>query len=98
MTELRVTESRSYLHESAKPVIAIWGMGMANDHHSPASLVRLLEWIQTVSISGIYVFAGTPSHWRTRDGDCDPDPAFSEVWRKVQNVSPWSHLPGLKVC
>ncbi|KAJ9126229.1 hypothetical protein QFC24_001953 [Naganishia onofrii] len=89
MTELRVTESLSYLHESAKPVIAIWGMGMANDHHSPASLVRLMEWIQTVSPSGIYVFAGTPSHWRTRDGDCDPDPAFSEVWRKVQNISPW---------
>lgn len=59
---------------------------MANDEHSPTSLVRLLEWIQAIAPNGMHVFAGSPSHWRTRDGDCDPDPNFSEVWRRVQNV------------
>lgn len=68
---------------------------MSNDQHSPASLVRLLEWIQALSPNGIYIFAGSPSHWRTRDGDCDPDPNFSEVWRRVQNVSlPILYLSG----
>lgn len=62
-------------------------MGMSNDQHSPASLVRLLEWIQALKPNGIHIFAGSPSHWRTRDGDCDPDSNFSEVWRRVQNVS-----------
>jgi hypothetical protein len=59
---------------------------MSNDNHSPASLVRLLDWIQGTVPNGAYIFAGSPSHWRTRDGDCDHDPAFEEVWRKVQNV------------
>lgn len=61
-------------------------MGMSNDNHSPASLVRLLDWIQGAFPNGAYIFAGSPSHWRTRDGDCDDDPAFVEVWRRVQNV------------
>ncbi|KAJ9101649.1 hypothetical protein QFC20_005181 [Naganishia adeliensis] len=89
LKDLRVTESPSYAHENGSPVLAIWGMGMANDNHSPASLVRLLEWIQAIAPNGLHVFAGSPSHWRTRDGDCDPDPNFSEVWRRVQNISPW---------
>lgn len=65
---------------------------MLNDSHSPASLVRLLEWIQAMASTGMYIFAGTPSHWRTRDGDCDPDPTFSEVWRRVHNVCLLCHL------
>ncbi|KAI5452587.1 hypothetical protein NCC49_000748 [Naganishia albida] len=89
LNDLRVTDSPAYLHENGSPVLAIWGMGMSNDHHSPASLVRLLEWIQALKPNGIHIFAGSPSHWRTRDGDCDPDSNFSEVWRRVQNISPW---------
>lgn len=62
-------------------------MGMKHEKHDPASLVRLLKWIQKITPGGVYIFAGTPSHWRTRDGDADADVAFDEVWQNVDCVS-----------
>jgi hypothetical protein len=61
-------------------------MGMGHENHDAASLVRLLKWMKDVSPRGAYIYAGSPSHWRTRDGDCDEDPAFDEVWRNVDCV------------
>lgn len=85
-------QSSAYLHDQGRPVIAIWGMGMSQEQHDVASLVRLIKWIKDVTPGGAYVFAGTPSHWRTRDGDCDTDPEFEEVWKVVDGVSDHSIL------
>lgn len=60
---------------------------MKHEKHNPLALVRLLRWIHEVSTEGAYIFAGCPSHWRTRDGDCDADPAFDQVWQNVDSVS-----------
>jgi len=68
------------------------GMGMAHEKHDAPSLARLLEWIKDTTPQGAYIFAGSPSHWRTRDGDCDADPDFDRVWRKVDCVSSNFHL------
>lgn len=76
-----------YLHEAGKPVIAIWGMGMSHDQHDPASLLRLIKWIKEVTPGGAYIFAGMPSHWRTRDGDADAREEFAELWRNIDCVS-----------
>lgn len=81
-------QSPAYLHERGRPVIAIWGMGMSNDAHDVESLIRLVRWIKQVTPGGAYVFAGTPSHWRTRDGDCDTRPEFDALWAEVDCVSP----------
>jgi hypothetical protein len=70
-------------------------MGMKHEKHDPVSLVRLLRWIKGASAESAYIFAGCPSHWRTRDGDCDANPAFDQVWQNVDSVGP-SLKPGSK--
>lgn len=65
-------------------------MGMSNDAHDVDSLIRLVRWIKQVTPGGAYVFAGTPSHWRTKDGDCDTRPEFDALWAEVDCVSPFS--------
>jgi len=69
------------------PFFDLKGMGMAHEKHDVESLIRLLEWIKDTTPQGAYIFAGSPSHWRTRDGDCDADPNFDRVWQKVDCVS-----------
>jgi hypothetical protein len=41
--------------------------------------------------NGVYLVGGTPNHWRTADGDADPDPGFKEVWMKeFDAIMPWT--------
>ncbi|KAH8082638.1 hypothetical protein HD553DRAFT_62746 [Filobasidium floriforme] len=89
MNDRKIFQDPMYLREAGRPVIAIWGMGMKHEKHDPVSLVRLLRWIKEASAESAYIFAGCPSHWRTRDGDCDANPAFDQVWQNVDSMSPW---------
>ena len=39
----------------------------------------------------MYLVGGTPTHWRTCDGDADRDPGFREVWlREFDAIMPWT--------
>ncbi|KAJ7323657.1 hypothetical protein DFH08DRAFT_969205 [Mycena albidolilacea] len=103
-----ILSSPAYLRERGRPVVALWGFGLS-DSRVDAALARAcfdaLRAIarQYASNTGgygqndgeIYIFAGTPSHWRTPGaGDAHVDPAWSALWLgqdgAVDAVSPWS--------
>jgi hypothetical protein len=68
------------------------GMGMKHNPQSAESLSRLLQWMHDFTPGGVYIFAGSPSHWRTRDGDCSEDEAYLKLWQQVDCVSCFGEL------
>ncbi|XP_006454960.1 hypothetical protein AGABI2DRAFT_114730 [Agaricus bisporus var. bisporus H97] len=86
-----VLDSPSYLKEKGKPVIVLWGFGFDGAGHSPALLRAIVAHFRTITPGGVYVMAGTPSQWRTSEGDADCNPEFLDVWlNDFDAISPWT--------
>lgn len=88
----RVLSSPAYLHDGARPVLALWGFGFAERGHTPALVRDVVRALRALTPGGaLYVMAGAPAHWRTGQGDADPDPGFLDVWlNEFDAISPWS--------
>ncbi|KAJ7660826.1 hypothetical protein DFH06DRAFT_1400198 [Mycena polygramma] len=86
--------SPAYLHERGRPVVGLWGLGLADspvDAETAREVFGALrriarEHYRNTGEGGgeggeIYIFAGVPSHWRTPgEGDAHADPAWADVW------------------
>ena len=83
----RVTNSPAYLHHKGKPVVAIWGFGFAGRSDTPQHAQQAIEWFKA---AGCTVMGGLPTHWRTLTGDAQTNPAWSNVFRSFDVISPWS--------
>lgn len=88
----RVLASPAYLHDGGAPVLALWGFGFAERGHTPALVRDVVRALRALTPGGkLYVMAGAPAHWRTGQGDADPDPGFLDVWlNEFDAISPWS--------
>ncbi|KAF8914765.1 hypothetical protein CPB85DRAFT_1560740 [Mucidula mucida] len=87
----RILTSPSYLHERGSPVLALWGFGMSDAHHTPGLVTAIMRSLRAMTPGGLYIYAGTPSNWRTLDGDMSRDEAWSDVWLgEVDAISPWT--------
>ncbi|MEM7699299.1 MAG: glycoside hydrolase family 71/99-like protein [Verrucomicrobiota bacterium] len=83
---------RSYLHLNGKPLIAIWGVGFADDREYDLErcewLIRLLknnpEW------GGFSIMLGVPYHWREGRGDSIDQEQLHKVLKLADVISPWS--------
>jgi hypothetical protein len=49
-----------------------------------------LELQRFFRAQGLTILGGTPAHWRTLDGDSYNQPAWTEVYRGYDVISPWS--------
>ncbi|KAI0367479.1 hypothetical protein BV20DRAFT_970442 [Pilatotrama ljubarskyi] len=86
-----VLDSPAYLREQGRPVVALWGFGMSDAHHSPAMVRAVARFIRDNTPGGAYIMAGVPAHWRTSVMDADPDPEFVKVWlEEFDAISPWT--------
>jgi len=83
----RVTNSPAYLHHNGKPVVAIWGFGFSGRSDTPQHAQQAIDWFKA---AGCTVMGGLPTHWRTLTGDAQTNPAWSNVFRSFDVVSPWS--------
>ncbi len=83
----RVTNSPAYLHHNGKPVVAIWGFGFNGRHDTPQHAQQAIDWFKA---AGCTVMGGLPTHWRTLTGDAQTNPAWSNVFRYFDVISPWS--------
>ncbi|KAF9017173.1 hypothetical protein BDZ89DRAFT_1074986 [Hymenopellis radicata] len=87
----RILTSPSYLHERGSPVLALWGFGMSDAHHTPGLVTSIMRSLRAMTPGGLYIYAGTPSNWRTLDGDMSRDEAWRNVWLgEVDAISPWT--------
>ena len=93
--ELKVTAHPGYLHHNGKPVLSIWGPGLKEDRHvphDPAAARELIEWFRSKAPAAYRVtyMGGTPSRWRTLTNDTRDEPGWTEVFRMMDVVQPWT--------
>ncbi|KAK7056928.1 hypothetical protein VNI00_002646 [Paramarasmius palmivorus] len=86
-----VLDSPSYLREQGRAVVCLWGFGFAARNHDPDVVKVIVSYIRKTTPGGAYIIAGVPSHWRTSDGDADPNPEFLDLWlNEVDAILPWT--------
>ena len=83
----RVTSSSAYLRHNGKPVVAIWGFGFSGRLDSPQQAQQTIDWFKA---AGCTVMGGLPTNWRTLTGDAQSDPAWANVFRSFDVISPWT--------
>ncbi len=82
-----VTNSPSYLHHNGKPVVAIWGFGFSGRDDTPEQAQAAINWFKA---AGCTVMGGLPTNWRTLNNDAQSNPAWSNVFRQFDVISPWA--------
>jgi hypothetical protein len=90
--QMQITKDPAYLHQSGKPVVAVWGFGF-NDGRRYTSkegleLVKFLK--DDPHYGGCTVMLGVPTYWRTLSRDCANDETLHELILKADIVSPWT--------
>ncbi|MBK7927668.1 MAG: hypothetical protein IPJ98_09275 [Bryobacterales bacterium] len=93
--ELKITAHPGYLHHNGKPVLSIWGPGLHEDRHvphDPAVAHQMIDWFRAGAPPAYRVtyMGGTPSRWRTLTNDARPDPGWSDAYRRMDVVQPWT--------
>jgi hypothetical protein len=90
--ELNLTQSTAYLRDQGKPVLQIWGFGFSDRPGEPEAVAELLTELREgrSGLPAVTLVGGVPTHWRTLDGDSKRDPAWAQVYRRFDVISPWS--------
>ncbi|KIJ14829.1 hypothetical protein PAXINDRAFT_169514 [Paxillus involutus ATCC 200175] len=87
----RLLDSRNYLRENGKPVVALWGFGFNERNHTPDLVRSIVNFFRSNTPGGVYLVAGVPGYWRTSDSDADRNPEFVRVWTECFDaLSPWT--------
>ncbi|NQX02689.1 xylosidase/arabinosidase [bacterium] len=78
----------AYLHHEGKPLVAIWGIGFNDGRDYTLQECRaLLEFFKA---DGCSVMLGVPTGWRDQDRDATTDPAFHDLLKLADVISPWT--------
>eukprot|EP01062_Namystynia_karyoxenos_P044145 TRINITY_DN3240_c0_g1_i1.p1 TRINITY_DN3240_c0_g1~~TRINITY_DN3240_c0_g1_i1.p1 ORF type:complete len:553 (+),score=171.91 TRINITY_DN3240_c0_g1_i1:88-1746(+) len=80
------TKQKQYLHEGGKPVVCIFGLGLANHKPMPAAAdaVALIEWLKERA----WVIGSGPYYWRT--GGHDALKNYDSVHAAFDSILPWA--------
>lgn len=92
LADAGIRDDLTYIHYKGKPVVAVWGIGF-NDGRSYTltECAELVDFLQNdPSYGGNAVLAGVPYNWRRLQGDSIRDPAFHNLLRTVDILSPWA--------
>jgi hypothetical protein len=84
----RLGEDPAYLHHRGKPLLAVWGVGFADQR--PYSLQDCRGLIEALRGQGFALMLGVPCYWRTLDRDAAADPALLDLLAAVDVLSPWT--------
>jgi hypothetical protein len=88
--DVKVTAHPNYLHHRGKPVVSVWGMGLGDGKHPPADPAQAAELIRFFQSAGVVYVGGTPARWRTLKADAAKDPGWTETYRLMDVVQPWT--------
>jgi hypothetical protein len=51
----------------------------------------ITQFFRNNTPGGVYIMGGTPTHWRTGEGDADRNSEFIQVWlNEFDAISPWT--------
>jgi hypothetical protein len=86
---MKLTDSPSYMRHKGKPLVGLWGLGFKDRKIDAAQAEALIHFFRT-SAAPATVIGGVPSGWRTLTGDSRAEPAWSDVYRSLDVISPWT--------
>lgn len=72
---------------NGKPLVALYGLGFANQ---PAALSEWGRLLAEFRKSGASILLGIPTFWREAKRDAQSDPAFHALLREADILSPWT--------
>jgi len=84
---MKVTSSPRYQRHRGKPVVAIWGFGFTDRPGTPQDALTVINQFKS---AGFSVVGGVPTYWRTLNNDSQSDPAWADVYRAFDILSPWA--------
>lgn len=92
---VKVTAHANYLHHKGKPVLSVWGMGLSDGKHPPASpedALHLINWLKSEAPAQYQVtyIGGTPARWRSLKADAAKDPGWTATYHAMDVVQPWT--------
>jgi hypothetical protein len=87
--QMHIGEDPAYLHHRGKPLVAVWGVGFANEE-KPYTLAECRALIEFLKADGCSVMLGVPTGWREQKRDAVRDPALHEVLKLADVISPWT--------
>ncbi len=88
-TQMRIGEDPAYLRHRGKPLVAVWGVGFANEK-KPYTLAECRAFIEFLKADGCALMLGVPTGWRERKRDAVADPALHDVLKLADVISPWT--------
>jgi hypothetical protein len=93
--KLKVTSHPNYQRHNGRPVVSVWGMGLFDGNHPPAdpkAAADVIDWFKSGAPPQYRVtyIGGTASYWRTLTRDARPEPAWKDVYTKMDVVQPWT--------
>ena len=83
-----VVEDPNYLHLDGRPLVAVWGVGFADNR--AYSLEECADLISRLKSSGCAIMLGVPTYWRTGERDAVADPELQDLLKQADVISPWS--------
>lgn len=92
----RDPNDQAYMHHRGKPLVAVWGIGFKpsakkDRAYTLAECAELIKFLQQdPKYGGCSVMIGIPSGWRTFSRDSVNDPAFHELIKRCEVISPWT--------
>ena len=88
-TQMHIGDDPAYLHHRGKPLVAVWGVGFANER-KPYTLAECEALIKSLKADGCSVMLGVPTGWRELNRDSVSDPKLHEILKLADVVSPWA--------
>ncbi len=94
--EVKLTSHPNYLHHKGKPLVSVWGMGMASENRrppeQPEDAIALIDWFHKNEVQKYQasVMGGVPATFRTLTRDARTDSGWLDVYRTFDAVQPWN--------
>ena len=87
-----ITKSSRYLHHNGRPVLSLWGFGILNRPGEPDAVAELIDWFKNNPVERYRVTlkGGVAKGWQDLGASAKKDPAWAEVYRMFDIISPWS--------
>lgn len=86
--KMKMGNDPAYLHHKGKPLVAIWGLGFGDSRKYTLKECRAL--VEFFKADGCSVMLGVPTGWREQNRDSTIDPAFHDLLKLADVISPWT--------
>jgi hypothetical protein len=85
---LNITNDPNYVYHKGKPVVGLWGMGVADRPISSQQSSTLINFFRTLP-QPVTLMGGVPAYWRTLERDSHRKAEWAGIYRSFDIVSPW---------